>query len=114
MIRKSESFGSRDVPVAKSRELTMSGLKAERVDEIPPRRGGERGATGRLVQDFIDSEDRVWRVSPDDVPDDDKARKKQVASIYNTLKYHLARKDPEGRASVTVRNWDVYLEKVQP
>jgi hypothetical protein len=90
----------------------MTTLRAESVDSVPESRSSE-GRNAQLIREFVDSDDNVRLVQPERVYKDEKKRRKQVASAYNTLKYHIKRLGLQERVRAMVRNWDVYLAKIE-
>jgi hypothetical protein len=92
----------------------MTTLIAQAVDAIPPSRRSKGGTNAILIEDFIASDDQFKWVKPERTYKDEVKMRKQVSSIYNTMKYHIKRLGVESVVSVTVSDWNVYLNKVQP
>ena len=90
----------------------MTPIKTRRVTNIPSRRSTS-SEYAQKVEEFFTSEDKTpMMVEPDVMAKDEEGRKKQVASAYNTLKYHIKKRDLESVIRVRVSNWKVYLEWV--
>ena len=87
----------------------LVGKLIKEIRDIPPSR--DRAGNKGLILGFLESDAPGMLVRPTLVYKDAKKRKRQVASSYNTLKYHIKKLEVQDRVTVSVNNGDVYLKR---